>query len=160
MTSSTKECRKLGPIELTEYTSPVFSVIHEHGKQGHTYADDHQAYCGFYQNSINTEHESMEQCISDIRHWMLNRKLKMNNTKTEHILIDTQQLTKCTNTSMGNSVIQATDHVGNLGAYFDKHMSMKKHVMTKCQAAYAQLHNISKIRKCLKCRAADSCSSA
>ena len=35
----------LRPVEFTEYSSPVFSIIDEHGKLGHAYADDHQVYC-------------------------------------------------------------------------------------------------------------------
>ena len=77
-----------------------------------------QVYFGFYLDSINGERESMEQCISDIKHWMLSRKLKMNDAKTEYILSCTQQqLAKCTNTSIniGDSVVQATDCVHNVG---------------------------------------------
>ena len=42
----------LGPVEFTEYSSPVFSVIDQHGKLGHAYADDHQVYCGFHPDSL------------------------------------------------------------------------------------------------------------
>ena len=50
----------LGPVEFTEYSSPVFSVIDQHGKLGHTYADDRQAYCGFHPDSLYSNCESME----------------------------------------------------------------------------------------------------
>ena len=80
---------------------------------------------------------------------MVGRKLKMNDAKTEHILIGTQhQLAKCTNKSInvGDSLVQATYCVRNLDANFDKHTSIEKRIM-KCRAAYAQLYNISKIRR-------------
>ena len=101
----------------------------------------------------------MEQCISDIKRWMLSRTLKMHDAKTEY-LIGTQyeyERTKCTHTviNIGDSVVQATDCVPNLGANFDKHMSMEKHVTTKCRAAYAQLYNISNIRKYLDRKSAE-----
>ena len=72
------------------------------------------------------------------------------------ILIGTrQQLAKCNNPSItiGDSIIEASDCVRNLGAYFDKHMSMAQHIKTKCRDAYVQLYNIAKIRKYL-----DDCS--
>jgi flagellar biosynthesis chaperone FliJ len=42
-----------------------------------------------------------------------------------------------------------TEVVRNLGSYFDQYMSMSHHIKIKCQAAYAQLHHIAKIRKYL-----------
>ena len=101
----------------------------------------------------------MEVCISDIRNWMRDMRLKMNDAKTEYILIGTQkQLAKCKATSItiGNTTIQAADCVRNLGAYFDKNMSMEKHINTKCKAAYAQLFNIAKIRKFLDNKSAET----
>ena len=34
----------LGHVVFTDYSSPVFSVIDQHGKLGHAYAGDHQVY--------------------------------------------------------------------------------------------------------------------
>ena len=48
---------------------------------------------------------------------------------------------------IGGYEVHALNSVRNLGAYFDKHMSMEEHVKFKCRAAYAQLYNIGKIRK-------------
>ena len=79
-------------------------------------------------------------------------KLKMNNYKTEYILIGTpQQLAKCTNTAINieGYEVHALNCVRNVGAYFDKHISVEEHVKFKCRTAYAQLYNIGKIRKYL-----------
>ena len=75
-----------------------------------------------------------------------------NDSKTEYILITPQwphQLAKCSQIpiTIGDSVIPPSNHVRNLGAYFDKHLSMEQHIKIKCQAA--QFYNISKIRKYL-----------
>ena len=85
-------------------------------------------------------------------------KLKMNDSKTEYILIGTlQQLAKCTNTSINirGNVAHASGCVRNLGAYFDKHMSMEQNIKSKCWAADAQLYNIGKIRKYLDHQSAE-----
>ena len=66
-------------------------------------------------------------------------KLKMNPSKTEFILIGTQQqLAKCGRESItiGDNVIESSDCARNLVAYFDKHMSMETHIKIKCKAAY------------------------
>ena len=110
----------LGPVEFTEYSSPVFYVTNQHGKLGHAYADDHQVYCSFHPDSMDGGYESTERCISDISSWM--QSMKLNDSKTEYILIGTpQQLAKCSNTyiNIRGNVVHASDCVRNLGAYFD-----------------------------------------
>ena len=88
----------LGPVEFTEYCSPLFSIINQHGKLGHAYADDHQVYCSFHPDSMDINSESMDICISDISTWMEGMRLKLSYSKTEYILTGTpQQLAKCTN---------------------------------------------------------------
>ena len=86
---------RLGPVEFTEYSSPVFYVINQHGKLGHAYADDHQIYCSFHPDSVDIDCESIERDINDISSWMQSMKLKMNDSKTEYILIGAPQLAKC-----------------------------------------------------------------
>ena len=143
---------------FTQYASSVFDVVHSHANLIHGYADDHQIYNSFHPDCLQQMTTSMEDCISDVRRWMMSMKLKMNDAKTEYILIGTkQQLSKCQNVSItiGNSVIQPSDCIRNLGAYFDKNMSMEQHIKIKCKAAYAQLYNISKIRKYLDYKSAE-----
>ena len=91
----------LGPVVFTYYSSPVFSVIDQHWKLGHAYADDHQVFCGFHPDSLYSNCESMERFIRDTNSWMQGMKQKINNSKTEYILFGTrQQLAKCTNTAI------------------------------------------------------------
>ena len=104
----------LGPVEFTEYCSPVFSIIDQHGKLGHAYADDHQVYRSFHPDSMDINRELMQRCISDISTWMDDIKLKLNNSKTGYILIGTaHQLAKCTNMAIniGGSEIHALNCV-------------------------------------------------
>ena len=99
---------------------------------------------------MDINRKSMEQCNSEISTWMVGMKIKLNNSKTEYILIGTrQQLAKCINMTIdiGGDEVHALNCVRNVGAYFDKHMTMEQHVKSKCRAAYAQLYNIGKVRK-------------
>ena len=57
--------------------------------------------------------------------------LKMNDAKTEHMLIGLkEQLAKCEATSItiGDYVIQAPDLSRDLGTNIDEHMSMEVHI--------------------------------
>ena len=76
---------------FTQYASLIFEVIGDHCKDGHGYADDHQIYGGCKPNLLDMASESMEKCIADISRWMQSMHLRMNDSKTEYILIGTRQ---------------------------------------------------------------------
>ena len=66
--------------------------------QNHAYADDSQLYLSFKPDSSESETETkcdMERCIRAVRAWMVEDKLKLNEEKTEFLIIGTcQQLIK------------------------------------------------------------------
>ena len=101
----------------------------------------------------------MESCLQDVKSWMISNKLKMNDSKTECIVIGSyQQLGKInlTSISVGEHRITVLDDIRNLGAYFGKNLSMKIHVDAKCTAAFHQLYSLRKIRKYLSHQATES----
>ena len=87
-----------GPLLFTIYSSKLFEVIKYHLPEAHAYADDTQLYLSFSPDTATNQTDAviaMERCISDIRKWMLKDKLKLNDDKTEFMLIGTkQQLSK------------------------------------------------------------------
>ena len=89
---------RLGPILFIIYASRLFHVVKKHLPDIQCYADDTQLYLSFKPDSTISQDEavsSMERCISDIRAVMTNNYLKLNDTKTEFLLIGSrQQLTK------------------------------------------------------------------
>ena len=94
----------------------------------------------------------MSDCIRDLRDWMIRDRLKLNEDKTEVILIGTrQQLAKVNVTSIavGDETIEAKPSVRNLGSWFDSQLSMLTHISKVCGAAFYHLHNIGRIRKFL-----------
>ena len=71
--------------------------------------------------------KNMEECIRDIRFWMLDNDLKLNDDKTEFLIIGTsQQLEKLDNISIrvGDSDIHPEPIARNLGSWFDSRLSM------------------------------------
>ena len=88
--------------------------------------------------------------MRDIRKWMIKDKLKINDGKTQFILIGTRaQLQKVTIDSLvvGESVVPSScEAIKNLGAWFDSHFTMNTHILDTCKAGFYYLHIISRIR--------------
>ncbi len=79
---------------FTEYASTLFQVIHGHLEDVHGYADDHQVYLAFSPDAIVSQFgvvKCMENCLLDIKQWMLANKPKMNDAKTEFTIIGSRQ---------------------------------------------------------------------
>ena len=92
----------------------------------------------------------MERCIASISNWMKLDKLNLN---SEIILIGTKpQLNKIKfdHIKVGHVDLSVeTAAVRNLGAWFDRNLSMSTHINKICQSVYYHLHNIRQIRKYL-----------
>ena len=120
------------------------------------YADDEQLFLSFKpKDNAHTESaiKKMETCIKDIRKFLLDNKLCINDEKTEFMIIGCpQQVSKIKNKSIQvhNVTIQAADKVKNLGVFFDKTMTMESHVNFMCKKVFMNIKNISLIRKSLK----------
>ena len=116
----------LGPLLFTTYASKLFEVIKNYLPQSHAYADDTQLYLAFNADSACSENdavEAMEQFIQAIRSWMIKDKLRLNDNKTEFMIIGTRkQLAKVNidGLSVGESIIAPVTSVGNLGSWYDR----------------------------------------
>ena len=78
----------LGPLLYTLYTAPLGEIIRKHDLNYHFYADDTQLYLSIQPNDINVLVFKMEKCILEVKEWMHTNKLKLNEDKTEVILIN------------------------------------------------------------------------
>ena len=85
----------LGPIELTViYTIPLGTILRHYNIDYHIYADDTQLYCSFTIDSLNDVLNLITTCIADIRSWMIRNKLKINDDKTEFLIISSPHTLK------------------------------------------------------------------
>ena len=87
----------LGPQWFTIYTSPVRDIILKYNLNYHVYADDTQLYITFKssQEPADSCITTLEKCIQEIRSWMRQNFLKLNDEKTEFLLFGSrQQLSK------------------------------------------------------------------
>ena len=133
----------LGPLVFTLYCGKLFVVIKHHFPTVHCYADDTQVYISFCPNDrldqLNAI-ELLESCITDIRAWMLHDNLKLNDEKTELLIIGTlQQLLKVviTHIHIGNTNIHPAVSVArNLGLWLDADLSVTDHTSKMCSSSF------------------------
>ena len=115
----------LGPILFVLYTTPLSNIIANHSVNHH-----------------------------DIKTWMMENQLKLNDDKTEALLFPLSSSLKPT-VSLPDSIILGSDNIpfsdsaSNLGFILDLKLSMKKHVIKICQTAYFELKRSSSFRRFL-----------
>ena len=143
----------LGPILYTLFTSPVGDLCKEHGINYHGYADDTQNYHSFAPNVPGDQQKCiniLESCVSDIRIWMCTNQLKLNDDKTEFILIGTrQQLAKVSRNiaiRVGPDLIPVTESAKNPGYHLDSTLRNATHINKLCSSLSLTIRRICKIR--------------
>ena len=118
------------------------------------YADDTQLYVSISPTDINNSNSlaTLNSCLSAIKTWMGNNILKLNDGKTELLLLGSPYFIKKNQVitiAVGDSYIESVSEVRNLGAFFDEHMSMDVFVNKKCAAIQGQLRKLYRICKYL-----------
>ena len=70
------------------YTKPVSDIMQRHGESNHSYADDTQLYrtMDHSSNGWRDGLACIELGVSEIREWMNQNMLKLNNDKTQLIV--------------------------------------------------------------------------
>ena len=102
------------------------------------------------QDSATVAVKDMIHCASDIRCWMTRNKLKLNDGKTEYMVISKHGLpeeVRLPDLKIGNCVIEPSDSLRNLGSFWDSQMTMNSHVTNVCKTCYMQLRNINAVKR-------------
>ena len=79
----------LGPLLFTLYVSPIADITQQHNVGNMFYADDTQLYVSISPRDINNSASlaTLNSCLSAIKTWMGNNMLKLNDGKTELLLL-------------------------------------------------------------------------
>ena len=138
----------LGPILFTLYVSPLEDIIKRHNLTCMTYADDKQLYIKVTPGNLEAAREQLQSCISEVRQWMAENLLKLNDSKTEvvHFSSRFQQSSTLECVTVGGSDIIPSDHAKNIGIIMDKHLTIQKHISRMCSNASLAIRNIGRIR--------------
>ena len=82
----------IGPVLFIMYISKLFRVVNKHLPSCHTYADDTQLYLSFRPDDTDSAISAMEECISSVSCWMIHSKHKVNDAKTEFLMIGSSKM--------------------------------------------------------------------
>ena len=126
--------------------------MRRHGIECHFYADDSQLYIAFRPRDVTSRDEAVarvEACVADIRIWMRSNYLKLNDDKTELLILGTSPRT-VTNLSIiiGDDRIEVGEKPPrNLGVFFDCSLTMDFHIRKIAKSNNGTLYKIGKVRK-------------
>ena len=114
------------PIMFLLYTQPPSQTIDRHSAAHSQSADDSQLYVSVPREQLDSLLSSMQSCVDDVKFWMTQNKLQLNEGKTEALLIDPQNSANLPLSSkFGQNDICFSRSVRNLGVIFYDKLSMK-----------------------------------
>ncbi|PIK41958.1 putative RNA-directed DNA polymerase from mobile element jockey-like [Apostichopus japonicus] len=129
----------LGPILFILYTAPLEEIIIRHGLEPMLFADYTQLYIAFKRKG--DAQSRIEACIDEIRVWMTENLLVLNDSKTEviHFTSKFKAANKLESLRVGSSEVSSVPLVRNLGVYFDQSGLMEENINQICKSAYGSL---------------------
>ena len=143
----------LGPILFTMYAKPLSAIIDSHSIIRHSFADDLQLQMSAPPDRIYELFHSMQSCISDVRALTTANMLKLNDNKTELMLVTSNRTKHLhslpTSITIGNAQIPLKKYVKNLGFTLDCHLSKNAHVSNIARTCYFELRRLTSIRRFL-----------
>ena len=92
----------------------------------------------------------MEKCIVSVQKWMLSHQLKMNDDKTELLVISSKTIARgivSPSLHIGDHQVVATSTARNIVVIMDSKASMEAHVLSVCKSSFIHIRNRRRIRK-------------
>ena len=96
----------------------------------HLYADDTQLYFTFDSNDPQGQEQRIIKCMHDIRVWMLQNFLKLNESKTDMIIspkYDVMENPATLQLTADGTVSEVQQTLMSLGVHLDEKLSMSSH---------------------------------
>ena len=139
----------LGPRNWKRYSAPIGAIARKHNLSFHLYADDTQLYVTFSpkdKSDMEAAIAKVEGCITDIKGWMSSNFLKLNDEKTEILILTKKNIDNAPGIKIGNAVIPASASAKNLGVVFNKTLNMEAQINAVCKRAFWEIRKIGRIR--------------
>ena len=142
----------LGPLLFTLYTQPLSQIIQDNHFLYHKYADDTELQKASPPSDFTSIRDDTANCIADVKQWMNDNKLKLNEDKTELLAVaDRFRLNQVdkSHIQIGSSVVPFQPSAKYLGVHLDETLSMDVHISAVCRLCNFHLRKISSIRQFL-----------
>ena len=155
--SGVPQCSVLGPMLFTMYAKPLSAIIDSHSIIHHSFANDLQLQMSAPPDGRSELHHSMQSCISYVKALAKANMLKLNDNKTELMLVTSKRTKHLhrlpTSITIDNAQIPFKQSVKNLGLTLDCHLTLNAHVSKIARTCYFELRRLASIRRFMKCTA-------
>ena len=143
----------LGPTLFTIYTTELSWILKKYNVNFKLYTDDIQFYFSVRPTTIRGTISKIKEVMTDIKNWMVKKKLKLKDDKTECMLFGTENTLKnyeqFQHIMIGMPNIKIVPVLQNLGVLIDSNLTMKNQISNIVKVYNHQLRNIEFIRKYL-----------
>ena len=148
-----REGSVLRPILFILYSTSLSFLSETHSVSNQSFADDTQVLHSCPPTKLLSTVLTMQTCISDVKTWMTQNKLKLNDDKSEAVLIKSNRTSfpsaQPTSLPVGSADSPFTTCARNLGFMISDIMCLDKHTSKVCRSAYVKIRRISSIRQYL-----------
>ena len=135
------------------YIKHLSAIIDSHSIIHHSFADDLQVQMSAPLDRISELLHSMQSCICDVKAWATANMPKLNDNKTEFMLVTSKRVKQLhslpTSITIGIAQIPFKQSVKNLGLTLDCHITMNAHVPNIARTCYLELRSLASIRRFL-----------
>jgi len=134
------------------YLLALGDVIRRHGVGFHSYADDTQLYIAVSPDDLEPVNVLLN-CILDIKSWMAENFLQLNQGKTEVLIIGPEDKREIILPKLQN--FKSSQRLKNLGVIFDSELDFIPHIRNVTKTGFYHLKNIARVRPFLSLASTD-----
>ena len=109
------------------------------------FADDTELYKSNSPSEAFTLSWTIEACISDVKGWVVQNKLQLNDYKTGILLIGSAPGIDFPSSVRVGQIEIFSSSAHNSGVIFDSELALKEQVNKLCQLAYVEIRRIGSI---------------
>ncbi|XP_064418828.1 RNA-directed DNA polymerase from mobile element jockey isoform X2 [Latimeria chalumnae] len=140
----------LSPMLFAIYLLPLGAIAERFGVGFHCYADDVQLYLDFPANSPG-EASVLEKCLGKIRSWMAGNWLRLNQKKTEVLLVGRDRVWEnlvgtLSPPSIDGGALRVVKVAKSLGVFLDASLTLERQISSVVSSGFFHLRNIRRLR--------------